>query len=448
MSILSKILGNYSDDIAKAATKTAANYTDDFIQRYGDDLVKAGANQSDDAMRKFLTKRGNKEAVRDAFMTQADLGSGKDMSTIFREYGGNTSLGKNTIADILTDQTNTPPSLVGYHSVDTDKLKKALNDTQGQIVNPSLQIVNPEINPGKSYGDIILLGDKDMYFNKGDFGVVDTWGKSNAYSRDIYSPRVPNYTEKNGQKFIEGTRKEYTPKNISEYMNKQGKKAAESSFSSPGSVASTKARQFKNISDILSEYKLLGEQSANSKAFDEFGDLLYNEAENIRKNSQVGMRDNNGFAAIQEIVDDIQKVLSGKRLEDDFYSITTGKGAESVQRIKDAINKLPTDYFEAKVNRPLELSEFSGAILPSGYDDKEILQALEDAGVQVMGEYNYGGSMNQRTKSLQDTLKNITKGKNRFTTPYILGVGGLLGGGSILGSLLSGANNKERSQNV
>ena len=106
--------------------------------------------------------------------------------------------------------------------------------------------------------------------------------------------------------------------------------------------------------------------------------------------------------------------------------------------IKKEIGKLPTDYFEVKVNRPVGLNEFTGAILPSDYSDSTILKALEDAGVPIVGNYD----PSNMDETLQSTLKSITKGRNRFTTPYMLGVGGLLGGGMTLGSILGKQNNK------
>lgn len=191
MSILSQLFSNYGDDVLRGATKTASNYADDFFLRYGDDIARAGADKSDDAMRALLNKRGNKDMVHDAFMAQQVDNPGVDMAKIFREYGGDKPSGRKMIANMLTDSADNPPTLVGYHGVGTEKLKKALDNMNGEIVNPSLQIVNPEVNPGKKYGDIILLGDKDMYFGKGQYGLVDSWGKTNAYSRDVYSPRVP-----------------------------------------------------------------------------------------------------------------------------------------------------------------------------------------------------------------------------------------------------------------
>ena len=84
MGILNKLLSNYGDDLAEAAGKTAANYTDDFVSRWGKQIAEAGANKSDDAMRALLNKRGNKDMVRDAFMAMQPEIPGKDLSSMFR----------------------------------------------------------------------------------------------------------------------------------------------------------------------------------------------------------------------------------------------------------------------------------------------------------------------------------------------------------------------------
>ncbi len=436
MSILSQLFSNYGDDVLRGATKTASNYADDFFLRYGDDIARAGADKSDDAMRALLNKRGNKDMVRDAFMAQQVDNPGVDMAKIFREYGGDKPGGRKMIANMLTDSADNPPALVGYHGVGTEKLKKALDNMDGEIVNPSLQIVNPEVNPGKKYGDIILLGDKDMYFGKGQYGLVDSWGKTNAYSRDVYSPRVPNFVEKNGEKFIEGTRKPYTPANVSDFMNKQGTKAVESNWATPGSVAATQSEQFNKLSDILDAAGQLGAGESNRKAFDDFGEYLEKRISDYA--DETGRMGDNRYITIDNIMSEVQDALKGKYQPDDYYGLRTQQGRELLGDIRRQIAGLPTDYFEAKVRRPVGLNEFTGAILPNNYADDTILQALKDAGVPIVGNYDPANM----DETLQATLKGLTKGKNRFTTPYMLGIGGLLGGGAILGGLLNGDQNK------
>ena len=140
-----------------------------------------------------------------------------------------------------------------------------------------------------------------------------------------------------------------------------------------------------------------------------------------------------------DILTDVQNILNGKRIGEDFYGLYSPEGRELVRDISRAAYNLPTDYFEVKATRPLGLGEFSGAILPNDYADEQVLKALEEAGVPIMGNYdpsNYDESLGQ-------VLRDITKDKNRFKTPYMLGTAGLLGGGSILGALLGGGDNTQ-----
>ena len=412
----------------------------DFADKYKDVLAETGADTSPEAMNKLLNKRGNKEMVYDAFMTQQDDANGENMTNVYREYGGGTSSGRKTVADLMTEQSEAP-KLVSYHGVSTDKLKKALDNFGGDIVNPSLQVVNPEINPGTEYGDVILLGNKDMFFNKNPYGMVDAGGKTNAYTRDVYSPRVPDYTEtKSGDRYIEGTRKLYTSKNVSDYMNKQGTKAVESNWATPGSVAAAQSGRFNNLSEILDYADKLGPKDTNKKAFDDFGEFLSKRVSDYAE--KTGHMSENPFITINDLTSEVQDALNGRYMADDFYGLRTPDGQKLLSDIRQEIKKLPTDYFELKVNRPVELKEFSGAILPEGYNDQEVLDALKRSGVEVLGNYD----KENMDASLQKTLKSLTKDKNRFTTPYMLGLAGLLGTGGIAAAATQSDDKKKKSE--
>jgi hypothetical protein len=140
-----------------------------------------------------------------------------------------------------------------------------------------------------------------------------------------------------------------------------------------------------------------------------------------------------------DLLTDVQNILNGKRIEDDFFNLYSDEGRQLLRDISRTASELPTDYFKVKATRPLGLNEFSGAILPNDYADEQVLKALEEAGVPIMGNYdpsNYDESLGQ-------VLRDITKDKNRFKTPYMLGTAGLLGGGSILGALLGGGDNTQ-----
>lgn len=427
-------------NVGKIKIGGEGGYSSDFANRYGEQIKAAGADKSAEAMGKLLNKRGNKNMVRDAFMTQQDDNPGGDMWRVYNEYGGNKADGRRTIADLMLDDES-KPSLVTYHGVSTEKLKKAIDNFGGDIVNPSLQTVNPDINPGGDYGDVILLGNKDMFFYKNPYGMIDSSGKTNAYTRDVYSPRVPDYTEtKSGDRYIEGTRKLYTSKNVSDYMNKKGVRSTESNWATPGSVAATQASRFDNLSDILNNAGKIGEKAANKKAFSDFGDFLYDKVHDYAE--KTGKLGDNQFITIDNITEELQDALKGKYQPDDFYGLRTPEGQKLINDVRAEIRKLPTDYFELKMNRPVELKEFSGAILPEGYDDQQVLKALKDAGVDVLASYD---RENNSEASLQEALKSITKGKNRFKTPYMLGTAGLLGGGAIMAAT-QGDDKKKKSE--
>lgn len=427
-------------NVGKIKIGGEGGYSSDFANRYGEQIKAAGADKSPEAMAKLLNKRGNKDMVRSAFMTQQDDAPGSDMWKVYNEYGGAKADGRKTVADLMLND-DAKPSLVTYHGVSTEKLKKAINNLGGDIVNPSLQAVNPDINPGTDYGEVILLGNKDMYFNKGSFGLIDSTGKTNAYTRDVYSPRVPEYEEKGGKKYIKGTRKEYTSKNISDYMNKKGVQSTESNWATPGSVAAAQARRFNNLSDILDNAGAIGDKTANRKAFSDFEDFLYDKVRDYAE--KTGKFGDNKFMSIDNITEELQDALKGKYQADDFYGLKTPEGQQLIKEVRQEISKLPTDYFELKMNRPVELKEFSGAILPEGYDDAEVLQALKDAGVEVLANYD---RKNNAEASLQAALKSATKGKNRFTTPYMLGVAGLLGTGGIAAAATPKDDKKKKSE--
>lgn len=134
------------------------------------------------------------------------------------------------------------------------------------------------------------------------------------------------------------------------------------------------------------------------------------------------------------------------RYGDDVARSTIGHYGDDIMNrynlLMDRTKKLPTDYFETKVTRPVKMNEFSGAVLPEGFDNPAIMSAFERNNIPVMGRYNPNAHINdmQQNESLQSLLTELAKG-DRFKTPYLMGGAGVLGGGSILGGLLTGDNN-------
>ena len=346
--------------------------------------------------------------------------------------GQNSFLGK-----LLTGEEVEDP-LVMYHGVHTDKLKEILDlaektSNEYAIPSPSLQVVNPNVNAGTSYGDVILLGNKsipggiDPYRGGADYG-----SKYNLYSRDVYSPRKPDIEYKNGKPYIKGTRKPATPQNISDYMNKQGVKAVESNWANSGSMAATQAKRLKSPLEAIKNSDMIKAQEELDEAFDNWERDLGDSIGKFLDKYMEKNPDANRFSYHDYIADEIQNAMAGgPAWEGDPYGIWTDEGRKVVADLKKKAANLPTAYFEAKAKRAVPLREFGGAILPEGYADERILKALEKSGINVLGYYD----PNNYQDSMKSVLSGLIKNKDRFNTKYMYSIlAGLFGLGSIVGA--------------
>ena len=365
---------------------------------------------------------------------------------IMAYYGGDigksAKSGQNSFLGRLLTGEEVESPLVMYHSVGTDKLKKILDiaeETSNEyaIPNPSLQVVNPEVNAGSSYGDVVLLGNKSIPGGINPYtGGPDYGGKYNLYSRDVYSPRKPNIEYKKGIPTISGTGKLATPQNISDYMNKQGVKAVESGWATPGSMAATQAQRLKSPLEAIKNSDMLKAQEELDEAFDNWDRELDGSIKKLLDKYMEENPDANRFSIHDYIAEELQNAMAGgPAWEGDPYGIWTDEGRKVVADLKKKAKNLPTAYFEAKANRAVPLREFGGAILPEGYADERVLNALNKSGISVLGYYdpkNY-------QESMKSVLRNLIKGKDRFNTKYLYSIlAGLFG----LGGIVAGANSQ------
>ena len=346
---------------------------------------------------------------------------------IMAYYGGDigksAKSGQNSFLGRLLTGEEVESPLVMYHGVGTDKLKEILDiaeETSNEyaIPNPSLQVINPNVNAGTSYGDVVLLGNKSIPGGINPYtGGPDYGGKYNLYSRDVYSPRKPNIEYKKGIPTISGTRKLATPQNISDYMNKQGVKAVESQWATPGSMAATQAQRLKNPLEALNNSDMIKAQEELDEIFDNWDRELDGSIKKLLDKYMEKNPDANRFSIHDYIAEELQNAMAGGQAwEGDPYGIWTDEGRKIVADLKKKAANLPTSYFEAKANRAVPLREFGGAILPEGYADERVLNALEKSGISVLGHYdpkNY-------QESMKSVLRSLIKDKDRFNTPYMM----------------------------
>lgn len=365
--IFSSLSSNYGDDVAR-----------NIVGNYGDDVIKKGMN---------------------SFLGRTVSGQADDVAT-----------------------------MVAYHGIPADKLKLAATQMDNHLVNPSIQSVNPAKNMGGDFGEIVLLGNKDL--------VNPMNNNVQSFNRDVYTPRFPSIDDEG---MIASTNKLATPNSVSEYMNKAGMRGAEEIFNNmelaPGVIAAKNAKRFKGLRDMvesqgnIQQYPQVksGIQSYENNLFD-LVDEIYN------RNMERGVD-------WDTVVSDANSILNNKRISPTI-------GADDIQQLnelKKGIGKLPTDYFETKITRPVKLNEFTGAILPDDMVDPDILNILEQNNIPIVKRYDQTARINNgdQNASLQKALTELSK-QDRFTTPYLLGTAGLIPTAGILGSLLMGGQSDQQ----
>ena len=388
-----------------------------------------GLNANNPNSRALLSPDALNNNPREVIYSKLNNDYGADKAReIMAYYGGDigksTKSGKNSFLGRMLSGQEVENPLVMYHGVDKSKLRQMLDiadETYSDyaLANPSLQVIDPTKNTGGDYGDIILLGNKTIPSSMDKYsGGVDYGSKYNLYSRDIYSPRKPEIVYSKGVPVIEGTRTRATPSNISDYMNKQGTKAVESNWTTPGSMAATQSKRLKSPLDAIKNSDLLKPEDELKKAFSGWDNEVADRVQDILDNYRVTTDPNiNPYDYADYISSELQDAMAGKKGWDDPYGInTTDKGKAIVKGLKDKASKLPTAYFEAKAKRAVPLKEFGGVILPEGFSDPRIEQALKDSGLEVLGRYD----PNNYQESLGSTLRELIKGKDRLDTPYML----------------------------
>lgn len=355
---------------------------------------------------------------------------GDEAMNIMFDYGGDIAeRGKDSFLynQFTRGGQKYDPLLVG-HSLSKEALVHNLDNYDGQLINPSIQVLNPKNSNGSisRYGDVFLLGNKSM--------VNPENPQVNAYSRDIFSPRHPSITTDDlGKSTIADTNIPATKDNISQYMRDQpmidsGGKAYVGGQSA--ALAARMSHDYKYLGDMIKDQGNLSDSFKALSEYDRNHDAI----------QKLGMKEGNIEYVHELYGDDGRKYLDN--INKNLLDMHAGKPIDTPYQAEyadlyDKIKNSPTEYFEVKHTKPLDLKQFTTAFVPEerygDTIDPALKQRLVDMGIDVV-PYNGRFSMN-------DTINNYIKKKDRFTTPYLLGGAGAL---PILGSLFSGSSDNNQ----
>lgn len=414
----------------------------------GEGLAKGTKKALQETAEEVGEKAAAKVAKKATKKTRADIFT-DTLKTLKGKYGdvaGNKLIdmyddGKklSTLNDILSGRETQSPLLM-YHAVSSDKLAQLADQVGNKMPNPSLQIIDPNVNTGGNFGDVILLGNKDMAYPAGRFGGIDTYKKPNIYGRDIFSRRRPLVHQlEDGDNYFYSKagnapmdRVFASPENISKEMNKYKVRGSEG-IVGPGSVAAQVTPQFSSLSDVIRNAKRLQPKDTVKQATDEWTDAVFNAIDEMKaaQDSPSNLSYTEYMQAIQDLLGNKKAVQSGFTYlpKGEFYDshFRNETARRELSKLAEMGEYLPTDYFELKANRPINMSEFSGAILPEDFGtrswdeaEKKVLQFLEDNNIPIVDRY-FVGADGSSDRSKEAIFKKLAQ-QDRLSTPYLMSV--------------------------
>ena len=198
--------------------------------------------------------------------------------------------------------------------------------------------------------------------------------------------------------------KDHTLDNVLQHMS--NKAGTEEGFGSTsiGNLASIMRGKFKNKKELAAARdSLVSESEMNdiqSELYDELSqitDLLVKENKHLDQNSF-----STGDNFIKVFGDPKYTIEQNFR---EFYPTTTDATKQKVKSFLKKLANTPSEYFEIKPNRALQMNEFKGAIVPMDTDEKTI-QILLDNGIKIK-RYNTEKDRLDKLKEFEDLFASM-----------------------------------------
>ena len=222
------------------------------------------------------------------------------------------------------------------------------------------------------------------------------------------------FDEKIFRGFTEMGNRRYAPATLENIMKEMKKGAGqESGFSgSMGAVRAQVAPKFKSLPEIKKSRDKIVSKEDFKKAKDELSgelDSIRDEIGWVVDQHYSGKGWDRGFSShsvSDSLVEDI--LVSTPRKSDYAEGLVDAIKPETIEKariLRQKMRGMPTEYFEVKPRRGVELSEFKGAIIPGHMDySKNLKKLLKKSGVKKVLEYGSDEERKQLFKKFPELM--------------------------------------------
>lgn len=381
-----------------------------------------------------MRKRG--EAQLKAGMEATDT-SYIEWSEVEREGGRELERNSAFLWDFLTNQGMTPevkrveakplPPAIAVFAGDTRLKHEFLNDPAfveaawqahldllTQVYDGDIEAARAEIQADRAraeergrsqivsaYADDLVRYQRDVREN----GKIDREATRYAMQQQVRDAGLSNQLEQAANQFIQdigpnerifqgftnaGNRKyiPHTLENVVKILKKE-LRGGENFNYGVGSLRAKFTPQFKSVEQIRKAKKRLVNKTQMEKIKEEIDNDLFAISESFGHRS---------LDTTISMLEDTPKMGLDKAAKS--YDAEVEISDEQRQQVGEflaRLKNLPTEYFEAKILREVDLAEFAGAVVPEGVDPK-VIEALQARGVKDIRTYAKGDEADRAAK--------------------------------------------------
>ena len=176
-----------------------------------------------------------------------------------------------------------------------------------------------------------------------------------------------------------------------------------------GAIRARLAPRFKNLKAVVEARGRLVGDDEFKKAKEEIETAFIKLSEKLAKHRKG--YDPKDFGMLDRIGEDlIDYSRRGSRGLDDFYDDVPEALLKEMDELVTAIKKMPTEYFEIKPNRVVQVDEFSGALVPDDVSE-DVIARLNRMGVNRIEKYSRPSMTSKSGKSKAlDKFKDVMFG--------------------------------------
>ena len=164
-----------------------------------------------------------------------------------------------------------------------------------------------------------------------------------------------------------------------------------------GAIRARLAPRFKNLKAVVEARGRLVGDDEFKKAKEEIETAFIKLSEKLAKHRKG--YDPKDFGMLDRVGEDlIDYSRRGRRGLDDFYDDVPEALLKEMDELVTAIKKMPTEYFEIKPNRVVQVDEFSGALVPDDVSE-DVIARLNRMGVNRIEKYSRPSMTSKSGKS-------------------------------------------------